>query len=80
MKTSDPDTYGRLQAAFDETFRLRMRWLAGRFARGSRNEHAELPPEAVLHRRRAVGIQHVPLEHDRIGDVLDEFERRGDHR
>jgi hypothetical protein len=40
-----------------------------------RGEHAELPAEPVLLRRRPVGVEQVPLEQNGVGDRADLVQR-----
>ena len=45
-----------------------------------RIDHSEIPALAVLHRRRPVGIQHVALVEDGVGDLFHDVSRSQLHR
>ena len=55
-----------------------VRLRVGSGAVGRRGEHAELPAQPVLLRRRPVGVQEVPLEQHGVGDRADLIQ--GAHR
>ena len=59
-------------AAFEQDLGAGAVRLAGEPGRG---EHAELPPQAVLLRRGAVGVEQVALEEDGVGDAAGLGER-----
>src|SRR5262245_35366689 len=72
MQKPDANGYDRVESAAEQTFRLQAPALVlFRLVRVARDDDPEVEALLVLERRRAIGIQEIPLVEHGVGNVLD---------